>query len=462
MYISMPTVMRSTISVRLPHIVNELPPSRVPQLERRLQDIVAQATVATRVLLMAIGMSALVGSSLGTQIGVGMSMLLTLLMLVCEQRMELPYWLRMAGDGAVVALLVSSTGGVMSPILGVVLVLIPIGAIHGGMRDAIAATCVGILILLAVALLDMPVVSDGLATVLFVQCIAGVAVAWLSSMIQSAVICLYTGVQHQIMPMLTTQTNSARFAEWQHANLSIVETTSHDELMRMARERGYDIVGAAVDFYLAGESTPHVSNKTDCFVITSAHADEQSALVVHRNPSLLDRMQHEALAQLLVLVRMRSLMLANSERRERDQQAMQVLWRMIEREQTNDDAPLTQVAASERLVMVLGLGGMAMVAPGPNRTVESLWQTPTDSDMITQLSASQCEQISDALRRETLCFVVHERESLMVIPLYRPGESPQALVVSGAHDDADVQRMVMMFADLVMRFCVLERDAEQV
>ena len=178
MYISMPTVMRSTISVRLPHIVNELPPSRLPQLERRLQEIVAQATVATRVLLMAIGMSALVGSSLGTQIGVGMSMLLTLLMLVCEQRMELPYWLRMAGDGAVVALLVSSTGGVMSPILGVVLVLIPIGAIHGGMRDAIAATCVGILILLAVALLDMPVVSDGLATVLFVQCIAGVAVAW--------------------------------------------------------------------------------------------------------------------------------------------------------------------------------------------------------------------------------------------------------------------------------------------
>lgn len=462
MYISIPTVMRSTISVRLPHIVNELPPSRLPQLERRLQEIVAQATVATRVLLMAIGVSALVGSSFGTQIGVGLSMVLTLLMLVCEQRMELPYWLRMVGDGAVVALLVSSTGGVMSPILGVVLVLIPIGAIHGGMRDAIAATCMGIMILLAVALLDLPVVSDGLATVLFVQCIAGVAVAWLSSMIQSAVICLYTGVQHQVMPMLTTQTNSARFAEWQHANLSIVETTSHDELMQMARARGYDIVGAAVDFYLAGEAPPIVSNKTDCFVITSAHADEQSALVVHRNPSLLDRMQHEALAQLLVLVRMRSLMLANSERRERDQQAMQVLWQLIGREQPNDEAPLTQVAASKRLVTVLGLGGMAMVAPGPNRTVESLWQTPTDSDMIDQLSASQCEQISDALRRETLCFVAHERESLMVVPLYRPGASPQALVVRGAHDDADVQRIVMTFADLVMRFCVLERDAEQV
>ena len=50
----------------------------------------------------------------------------------------------------------------------------------------------------------------------------------------------------------------------------------------------------------------------------------------------------------------------------------------------------------------------------------------------------------------------------MVVPVYRHGGSPQALVVTGAQDDADVQRMVMMFADLVMRFCVLERDAEQV
>jgi len=462
MYISMPTVMRSTISVRLPHIINELPPSRLPQLERRLQEIVAQATVATRVLLMAIGMSALVGSSLGTQIGVGISMVLTLLLLVCEQRFELPYWLRMTGDGAVVALLVSSTGGVMSPILGVVLVLIPIGAIHGGMRDALAATCMGIMILLLTALLDMPVVSDGLATVLFVQCIAGVAIAWLSQLIQSAVICLYTGVQHQVAPMLTTQTTSERFAEWQHANLAIVETMSHDELIRAARARGYDIVGAAVDFYLAGERTPVVTSKTDCFVITSAHADEQSALVVHRNPSLLDRMQHEALAQLLVLVRMRSLMLVDSERRERDQHAMHVLWQMIGREQDADVAPLTQVVASERLVAVLGLTGMAMVVPGPNRTVDALWQTPTESDVIDQLTTSQCAQISDAIRRETLCFVEHAGDSLMVVPVYRHGGSPQALVVSGAQDDADVQRMVMMFADLVMRFCVLERDAEQV
>jgi hypothetical protein len=63
---------------------------------------------------------------------------------------------------------------------------------------------------------------------------------------------------------------------------------------------------------------------------------------------------------------------------------------------------------------------------------------------------------------ETLCFVTQGEHSLMVVPLYRQGASPQALVVSGADDDADVQRMVMMFADLVMRFCVRERAAELV
>ena len=324
MYTSMPKVMRSTTSVRLPHIVNELPPSRLPQLERRLQTIVSQVTVATRILMIAIGLSALVGSSIGGQIGVGISVGLTILMLACHLRWELPDWVRMASDGAVVALLVSSTGGVVSPILGVVLLLIPIGAIHGGMRATICATCMGIMILLAIALLDMPVVSYGLATVLFVQCIAGVAVAWLSNMIQSAVICLYTGVQHHGIPFVTTQTTIERFAGWQDANMSIVETKSQDELMRAARARGYDIVGAAVDFYLSRESLPVISNKTDSFVITSAHVEEQGALVVHRNPSLLDWRQHNALTHLLVLVQMRSYILTNSNLTAVDQPVKQV------------------------------------------------------------------------------------------------------------------------------------------
>lgn len=156
MFVSIPTFMKSTISVRLPHIVNELPPSRLPQLERRMTDIIAQAIIATRILLMAVAVSALAGSSAGEQIGIAISIVLTVAMMIAEQRVVMPYWLRMAGDGAIVALLISATGGVFSPIIGVVLVLILFGVLHGGSQDAIAATSMGVVILLLIALLDLP------------------------------------------------------------------------------------------------------------------------------------------------------------------------------------------------------------------------------------------------------------------------------------------------------------------
>lgn len=451
MIVSLPTAMKSTISVRLPHIVNELPPSRLPQLERRLDEIVAQAIVAARVLVVAIAVSALAGSTTGEQIGIALSGILTVLMMVSEQRVQMPYWLRMAGDGAIVALLISATGGVFSPILGVVLMLIPLGVLHGGSRDAIAATCMGIVILLMNALIDMPLISDGLLAVLCVHFVAGVVVAWLSRMVQGAVTCLYTGVQTHTTPVMT-KTHTDRFAAWQHANLRVVDAESQAELMVVARERAYDIVGAAVDIYLAGAKAPVQTNKTDSFVISSAYADEQSAMVVHRNPALLDPMQHDALAQLLVLVRMRSLMLASREQRARDYDAMLVLWQMIGHSQDVVGAP-DQVTASQRLVHVLGLDGMAMVSPGTKRSIDALWQTPADSNWVEALDESYYEPLVDALRHEELRMI---GDTVMVVPAQYTGMVPQALMVRGTVHDANIQRIVMMFADLVTRFDVRE------
>lgn len=450
MFVSLPTYMKSTISVRLPHVVNELPPSRLPQLERRLDEIVAQAIMATRIVVVAIALSALAGSTRGEQIGIGISIVMTVLMLICEQRFSLPYWLRLAGDGAIVALLVSATGGVFSPILGVVVALIPLGVLHGGSRDAIAATSMGIVILLVIALLDMPRVSDGLFAVLCVHFMAGAVVAWLSHMVQGAVACLYTGVQAQTAPSIT-KTHTERFAAWQHANLQVVEAESQSELMQAARERAYDIVGATVDIYLAGTQTPVLTNKTDSFVISSAYADEQIAMVVHRNPALLDAMQHEALAQLLVLVRMRSLMLMSREQRARDYDAMLILWQMINR--ADDSVLPDQVTVSQRLVQVLGLDGLAMVSPGADSTIDAIWQTPTHSNWVNDLSDTHYFSLVDALRHEELRLV---GDRVMVVPAQYDGLVPRALMVCGSVHDANIQRIVMMFADLVTRFDVRE------
>jgi len=450
MFVSIPTFMKSTIAVRLPHIVNELPPSRLPQLERRMTDIIAQAIIAVRILVMAVAASALAGSSAGEQIGIAISMIFTAVMLILEQRVAMPYWLRMAGDGAIVALLISSTGGIFSPVIGVVLVLILFGVLHGGSRDAIAATSMGIVILLVVAIFDMPRVSDGLIAVLCVHFVAGAIVAWLSSMVQGAITCLYTGAQTQSAPVIT-KTHTERFAAWQHENLRVVEAESQVELIQIARERAYDIVGAAVDIYVAGGVTPVHTNKTDSFVISSTHSDEQSAMVVYRNPALLDPMQHEALAQLLVLVRMRNLMLTSRDQRARDYDAMLVLWQMIG--QQADMTIRDQVTVSQRLVNVLGLDGLAMVSPGPERSIEALWQTPAESEWVAALTGHHYEQLVDALRHEEMRL---SDDNVMVVPAAYAGMVPQALLVRGAVDDSNIQRIMMMFADLVTRFDVRE------
>lgn len=450
MFVSLPTFMKSTISIRLPHIVTELPPSRLPQLERRLTDIVAQAIIAVRVLMLAIMVSALAGSTRGEQIAVAICMALTVTMMIGEQRVSMPYWFRLAGDGAIVALLISATGGIFSPVIGVVLMLILLGVLHGGSRDAVAATSMGIVILLVVALLDMPRVSDGLLAVLCVQFVAGMSIAWLSNMVQGAISCLYTGVQPQAAPIIT-KTYTERFAAWQHENLRVVEAESQAELMQTARERAYDIVGAAVDIYLAGAATPVFTNKTDSFVISSTQSDEQSAMVVYRNPALLDAMQHEALAQLLVLVRMRSLMLSTRDQRARDYDAMLVLWQMIS--QHDEQRGIDQVTVSNRLVDVLGLDGLAMVSPGPERTIEALWQTPANSGWVDALDDSYYEVLVDALRNEEMRIA---DEDVMVIPAQYNGTTPQAVMVRGAVNDSNIQRIVMMFADLVTRFDVRE------
>jgi len=447
MYVPYQPIISSGVSWRLPAVISELPPTRLMQLEQRLQDILGQAIVVTRGLLIAVGMSALVGSTVGQQIGIGVALLMSVVMLILVHRVAVPYGARLAIDGAVVALLITVTGGVMSPIIGLTLILIPLGALHGGFRDSVAATCIGIITLLTVGMLDAPVVSDGWIVVLMAQFVAGGAIAWMSKMVTGAVTCLYTGVNQMSMPTVKAVPSTDRFVEWQRSGLSVVEARNQQELMRMARELAQTIAGATVEFYMDNQPLPNYGNSDDYLVISSSHGAERCHLMVHRHPVALDYMQHDALAQLLVLVRLRSATLMDSERRERDQQAMMVLWQM-----TGQTEPtLTQVEASQHLVEVLGLHGMAMVNLTTDGGIEAQWQTPDDINLVRTLTLDQVAYIHEAVVDEQM-ITDHDR-NVLVVPLLQQSAQRQALVVHGAIDDEGVQRIMMIFADMVVRFC---------
>lgn len=449
MYVPYQPIINSGVSWRLPSVISELPPTRLMQLEQRLQDVLGQAIVVTRGLLMVVGMSALVGSTIGQQIGIGIALVMSLMLLILVHRISVPYGARLAVDGAVVALMITVTGGVMSPIIGLPLILIPLGALHGGFRDSVAATCIGIMILLMVGMLDAPLVSDGWVVALIAQFIAGVAITWMTKMVTSAVTCLYTGVNQMSMPAVKAVPSADRFVEWQRNSLSVVDARTQQELLRMARELGQTIAGANVEFYMDNQPLPNYGNSDDYLVISTSHGDERCRLLVYRHPATLDYMQHDALAQLLVLVRLRTATLMDSERRERDQQAMMVLWQM-----TGQTEPtLTQVEASQHLVEVLGLHGMAMVNLTADGGIEAQWQTPDDVQFVSSLKIDQIAYIHEAVVDEQM--ITDHARNVLVVPLLQQSAQRQALVVHGAIDDESVQRIMMIFADMVVRFCRL-------
>jgi hypothetical protein len=327
--------------------------------------------------------------------------------------------------------------------------LIPLGALHGGFRDSVAATCIGIITLLMVGILDAPIVSDGWTVVLLAQFVAGVAVSWMSKLVMSAVACLYTGVNHMSIPTVKAVPSADRFAEWQRNSLSVVDARTPQELMRMARELGQAIAGANVEFYMDNQPLPNYGNSDDYLVISSSHGAERCHLLVHRHPATVDYMQHDALAQLLVLVRLRSATLMDSERRERDQQAMMVLWQM-----TGQTEPtLTQVEASQQLVDVLGLHGIAMVNLTADGGIDAQWQTPDDVQLVSSLTIDQVAYIHEAVIDEQM--ITDHARNVLVVPLLQQSTHRQALVVHGAIDDEGVQRIMMIFADMVVRFCRL-------
>jgi hypothetical protein len=447
MYIPLASSISQQVVVRLPSNARDLPPTRLPQLEYRLQDIISQAIMVTRFVIIAIGMSALAGRAPGAQLAIGLALVLAGGLAVLVYRYEVPYWMRLAGDGAVIALLVTASGGVASPIIALPLGLIVLGALHGGVRDSVAATCMGIMILLMVALYDLPYVSQGFAAVLFVQFVAGVAVTWMSSRITAAVLCLYTGVQQQVPASTRPVTNTERYVGWQREALSVVDAQDTTEVVRIGRRLAYEIVGGTVDFYLPGAEVPvFVDGARQQFMITNSHANQRSTLVVHCDPKTVDHLQYDALAQLLTLVQLRSLTLLDNARHERDQQAMKVLWQMTGHRA--DGPVLDQVTASAELCRALDLTGICMVSSIAGLDVACEWQTPTDGALLEGCDKAERQLMIEAMQLEKMRIVVDGASSLLVLPVSKQ----RALAVVGNIEDEETQRILMMFADMVIRF----------
>jgi hypothetical protein len=94
---------------------------------------------------------------------------------------------------------------------------------------------------------------------------------------------------------------------------------------------------------------------------------------------------------------------------------------------------------------------MAMVNLTTDGGIEAQWQTPDDINLVRTLTLDQVAYIHEAVVDEQM-ITDHDR-NVLVVPLLQQSAQRQALVVHGAIDDEGVQRIMMIFADMVVRFC---------
>jgi hypothetical protein len=95
---------------------------------------------------------------------------------------------------------------------------------------------------------------------------------------------------------------------------------------------------------------------------------------------------------------------------------------------------------------------MAMVNLTAGGGVEAQWQTPDDVHLVSTLTIDQVAYIHEAVIDEQL--ITDHARNVLVVPLMQQSVQRQALVVHGAIDEG-VQRIMMIFADMVVRFCRL-------
>jgi hypothetical protein len=133
-------------------------------------------------------------------------------------------------------------------------------------------------------------------------------------------------------------------------------------------------------------------------------------------------------------------------RHERDQQAMKVLWQMTG--QHGAGPILDEVAASAELCRALDLTGMCMVSSIAGIDVACEWQTPADSALLEGCDKAQRQLMLEVMQLEKMRIVANGETSLMVLPV----STQRALAVVGTVEDEETQRILMMFADMVIRF----------
>lgn len=269
-----------------------VPPFRVAVALRRAQQLAAFAAVALRVVLLLPMLIALCGTAPG-HLAAALPLGVSVLTIIGVRR---GWWSgdRVAAIDAVsYAFFVSLTGGLASPFVVGCVLLIPIAALHDGVRGSVTAACFNLIAVLMAAVVQLPAIAPQLPTVLLSVFGAGVASSWTAAMADRIVQYLCTGVQRVPMPAPA----SAPVSEQVLGDIEqLVRITDPQQQLRAAKQVARTIAGCIVDIQVGTLRLTGVGDAATRLVCDAAGT--VAVLTVHRPPASLSA---GVLAQLRVI-----------------------------------------------------------------------------------------------------------------------------------------------------------------
>lgn len=370
------------------------------------------------------------------------ALLVALLTLIGGFAARAPLWVALLGDGIAVGLLILATGGIASPFLVLVSALVIQGGLLGDERDAATGAGIGLLVLLASAVLGGADGDNLFLGVLAAHLAASVAAVWWIRQARRALSRLSEDAAQRARADQDSG-DTRRVMEWQQQNLALVgASSSMTELAQRAQERAAAITGAPVTLDNAAGFAPR-----GWYVIPLTSADR---LVIHQMSLDLNRPQREALDHLAAVVRQRvdALRLADTLRRHND--ALMALWEVAGVLRAAPNLGSATLDACRRIAGALDLEWLAFLGLDEQQALTPLLLVRGRADGIApRLHPADLRVAGEALRGGRSLVRTEQGVTLACLPVRMLGETSLVLVARGIIDEAALQAFLMVFGDLV-------------
>jgi hypothetical protein len=369
--------------------------------------------------------------------------------LVAGWMRALPQWAALIGDGAAIGMLLYVTGGAASPLLALALLLVFLGGLTGGARDALAGAGIGVVLLLLLALAGG---ADDTSLIMMViaEIIVGGAAAWAWSQGSA----LHAALREHLRradAAAADRNDTRRAIEWQRATPALLQQAdSLADLAQRAAQRAAQIAGAPATVAMPGDATPDMPPLRRTLRLAIDTTFGAGSLIVECAAADLTAGQTLALEHLADLTGRHASALRSDNLLQRQQEALTTLWQVAGVVRRAPDGAAAARDVCTRMAGALKLDWLALLTPDAcNALAPILLVRGKAGAGAPRLQGAQLRVAAEALRAGRPLVRSEGDAVVFCLPLQTCADTPLLLVARGDAGEAGIQALLMIFGGML-------------